>query len=38
MGSVKSFMKILVFIQKSKKRESLSWLELELFKGTAQAS
>jgi len=38
MGSVKSFMKILVFIQRSKKRGILSWLELELCKGSAQAS
>jgi len=36
--SVKSFMKVLVFIQRSKKREILSWLELELFKGSTQAS
>jgi len=37
-GSVKSFMKTLVFIQRSKKRGILSWLELELCKGSAQAS
>ncbi|MDP2267841.1 MAG: FAD-dependent oxidoreductase, partial [Deltaproteobacteria bacterium] len=36
--SVKSFMKKLVFIQRSKRREILSWLELELCKGSAQAS
>ncbi len=31
-------MKRLVFIQRSEKRETLSWLELELCKGSAQAS
>ena len=35
-GTVKSFMKILVLIQRSKKRVILSRLELELCKGSAQ--
>jgi hypothetical protein len=38
MDTVKSFMKKMSFITKEKTREILSWLELELRKGSAQAS
>jgi SRSO17 transposase len=38
MGTVKSFMKKWLSFHKEKNREILSWLEVELRHGSAQAS